>query len=265
MTKNILTIFSDFHVVCEVYNLVEKTYFDGSIKFKKSSFDNIKGLARFNRHNGSSSSEQLDSYLKKRVKERRGKIVDLALNNNSWQYFITLTFDKKQLGGEYTHDKAIKSLSNWINLQRHQNPGMKYLLVAEFHKNSGHLHFHGLVSNVVNWKLEPKCYPNTNRKIIISGKQIYNLINYKLGFVEVSEIESQDKVSNYISKYVTKELVTLKNKKVFWYSRNLDKPTKSYSYIEGNLKDYLKDENLNYYGEFSTDNRTIEIATCKAT
>lgn len=40
-----------------------------------------------------------------------------------------------------------------------------------------------------------------------NGLQIYNLTNYKLGFTTISEIQDQEKVSNYISKYATKVLV----------------------------------------------------------
>ena len=92
--------------------------------------------------------------------------------------------------------------------------------------------------------------------------QIYNLTNYKLGFTTISEIQDQEKVSNYISKYATKELITIKHKKRYWYSRNLEKPKIEYDYLWEalTLEEYLKDEKLSYYNKFDKIDCSIEVA-----
>ena len=239
------------------YNTREKIYTNGLRKLKRNSFDTFVGRPTNNIHNGTSTSEELDNYTKKHLKEKKEKILDLALNNNHWEYFVTLTFDDKHLGGEYSHEKALEALRKWIDNQKHQNKNMSYLLVSEFHKK-GKLHFHGIFANVSKWKLEKARYPKSNRLIIKNGKQIYNLTNYDLGYTTVSEVEDQERVSCYISKYITKELMNLKFKKAFWYSRDLEKPKLNYHYYEQTLKE-LYTNNVEYNETFSRIDSSVEL------
>lgn len=249
----------------ELYNTKEKVYSSGFTKLKRNSFDTIKGKSKDNSHNGKSTDEQLQKYLKKRVKERKEKIIDIAFCNN-WLYFITLTFDtknKEYFPNGYSHETAIELLKKWINNQHHKNKNMRYILVSEFHKESGNLHFHGLFNNV-NWSFSSAINPHTGKEIIQNGCKVYNLNDYKYGFTTISEIKDTRKVSIYLSKYITKDLISLKNKKVFWYSRNLNRPKIYYRYLPMQLKDYLKD-NIDYYNIFEKDNCKIEIAEIKNT
>lgn len=121
------------------------------------------------------------------------------------------------------------------------------------------MHFHGLIANVPKWQFIEARKPN-GRLIKINGLQIYNLKNYKLGFTTISKIQNQEKVSNYISKYATKELITLKNKKRYWYSRNLEKPIETLTYLHDKLQTYIQDENISYYDEFNRTDSSIEVA-----
>lgn len=243
--------------VVACYNTREKIYKNGLRKLQRNSFDTFVGKPTNNLHNGTSTSEECETYAKKHLKEKKEKILDLALNNDHWEYFVTLTFSDEELGGEYSHDKALKYLRRFIDNQQHQNKDMSYLMVAEFHK-SGRLHFHGLFANVPKWNLIPARYPKSNRLIKKNGKQIYNLTNYKLGYTTVSEVESQERVSNYISKYINKELMNLKFKKAFWYSRDLEKPKLDYHYYEQSLKE-LYTNNVEYNEQFNRIDSTIEL------
>ena len=202
--------------------------------------------------------EKKEQLNKEYLKFTKTQILDLALNNqDKWEYFLTLTFSDSELGG-YSHDKAINKLCNWLIVQRRNNPNMFYLIVPEFHK-SGRLHFHGLVGNVPKWQLEIATN-NEGKRIRVNGKQIYNLKNYKLGFSTISYIQDKQKVSNYISKYVTKELIDLKYKKRYWYSRNINYPNTYYTYFDGNIMDLEKHYNLLFYKDIKKDNCTISIA-----
>lgn len=245
------------HLTVALYNTKITTFSNGVVKYKKNSFSNFKGFTVFNQHTGTSTEEELDYKTQKYLKKVKENIINLAFNYSKWEYFITLTFDFRDRG-EYSHDKAIELLKLWINNQKHQNKNMIYLLVPEFHK-SGRLHFHGLIANVPKWKMTEARYPS-GRRVIINGLQVYNLDNYKLGYTTISKIQDQEKVSNYISKYATKELITLKNKKRYWYSRNLEKPKTDYHYISGNLEDYLKNENVTYAEEFVRADCNIQVA-----
>ena len=251
------TLRNNQYGVLALYNTSKKIYSTGLVKLKKTSFGTIKGRVGKNTKNGNSTLEDLFKYHEKHLKEKKEKIMDLALNNNHWEYFVTLTFDDKEFKNGYSHEEALKLLRKFIDNQQHQNKGMSYLMVSEFHK-SGRLHFHGLFANVPKWKLKEARYPKSNRLIKENGKQIYNLTNYKLGYTTVSEVESQEKVSNYISKYISKELMNLKFKKSFWYSRDLEKPKMDYEYNVLDLKEKYT-ENVRYSNDFIRNDSKIEV------
>lgn len=260
-TFNDTLIVTNNNSVYEIFNLKSKRYPNNLLKLKKCSFDTIKGLSKNNIHNGNSTEEQLKKYLKKRVKDRKEQIIDLALCNN-WKYFVTLTFDSKNIEyfpNGYSHDRAIELLRKWIDNQKHKNNNMRYILVSEFHKESGNLHFHGLFNNV-SWTLKESVNPHNGKLITKNGCQIFNLCDYSLGFTTISEIKDSRKVSYYLSKYITKDLISLKNKKVFWHSRNLDKPTLNYSYIDSSLETYISNKDCLFYKNYIKENSNIEIA-----
>lgn len=240
------------------YNLTLKKYSDNLVKAKKVSFACIKGFYKDNQHNGSMTDEELEEKSRKYLKQVKTNIIDLAYNNkDKFEYFITLTFSDQEIG-EYSHDRAVELLVKWINNQKHQNKNMSYILVPEFHK-SGRLHFHGLVGNVPKWKLKKAINAKTGKSMKVNNTQIYNLDNYKLGFTTISKIKDKEKVTNYISKYATKELITLKSKKRYWYSRDLKKPKIELDYIDTSLFKYFNDKDIKYSDVFKTDNRDIEL------
>ncbi len=244
------------HLNVALYNTKIITYSDNFVKCKRTSFTSFKGFTNFNQHNGTYSADELEESSRKYLKKVKSNIIDLAYNNkDKFDYFITLTFNIK----DYTHDKAINLLKKWIDNQKHQNSNMYYILVPEFHKISGHLHFHGLVGNVPKWKFQKAYNAKTGKPMLINNTQIYNLVNYKLGFTTISKIKSKEKVTNYISKYATKELITLKSKKRYWYSRNLVKPSVYLDYIDCSLSDYFNNQQIVYNEVFSSDNRDIEL------
>lgn len=135
--------------------------------------------------------------------------------SNEWEWFITLTFDPKKVD-RYDYDAVVKKLKNWLIMCRRDCPDMKYILVPELHKD-GAFHFHGLIANCdalqfVNSGVKDK-----------SGKSIYNIGKYKLGWTTATRVESTEKVSKYISKYITKELCAATfGRKRYWKSRNLN-------------------------------------------
>lgn len=250
---------SDFGVVAN-YNTIIKSYSDGTKKMVYSSYDKIKGTQKkSNSGVGNSSEEELERYKLINLSRVKQKIVDLAYENGCikpWQYFVTLTFDKDVVGDRCDYDNVCKHLIKWLNNQKHQNKDLEYLFVCEVHKKGGY-HFHGIVKGVTNWKLEKSVSPHTKKPIVINGTQIYNLTNYKLGFTTVSEIKNQEAVTVYISKYITKELLDIKNKKHYWSSKSLKLPT--YEYYSSNLeeiKDYLKDKDIKYEKINEEDNFT---------
>jgi len=245
-----------------IYNAKVKLFEDGSKNAIHYSYNIEKGrLQQRSIHDGSSTKEELEMYAKRRLKACKSNIIDLALNNSSkFDYFITLTFSDCELPNKvYSHEGAMTELTKWLNNQKHQNKDMCYIIVPEFHK-SGRLHFHGLVGNVPKWRFQEAINAKTGKLLKENGLQIYNLLNYNLGYTTISIIQDKEKVANYIAKYATKELITLKFKKRYWYSRNLKLPIIDYLFLFDG--DKLVDEWL-FSKDFIKFFKTIEKENSK--
>lgn len=202
-------------------------------------------------------------YVNRKSSTRRSKttVTDYALCNDFSQ-FITLTFDQK-LHNSFDYDHCKKLVSKWINNQRRHSPHLTYILVAEKHK-SGAIHFHMIVNNF-NGELTEARNAKTRRKIRKNGKQIYNLNGWNYGFSTLSEIEDKTATARYLQKYLTKDFIEAFNKKRFWTSRGLIKPTKQYN-IEFDLENYpplfrtlYKTENYYLYTLLYGDDRLEEL------
>ena len=145
------------------------------------------------------------------------KIYNYAFSNDwSKGLFFTITFDPEQVDS-FDYDKCYKRLHQFLKNIKDQNPDFKYIFVPEFHK-SGRIHFHGIGVNCDKLKLE-------DSGIKKNGKKIYNICSktFKYGFTTVSKIADTQKVSSYITKYITKEMITAtKGKHRYLCSRNLD-------------------------------------------
>ena len=182
------------------------------------------------------NAEEQD-YLQKSINRTKTKISDYVLCNN-FSHFATFTFDPsnpKVNGEENRHDfKKMSSLfKKWLNTEqvnhfRRHGHKFKYLIVPERHKN-GAWHFHALLENYKNET--ENFYTRKNNYITVSelkskkkDKNRKFIVRYKLGRSEIAPIKDKTKMSSYIKKYITKELIQDKNAKRYWSSRNLKQP-----------------------------------------
>lgn len=241
------------HTILKRYNTVIKTYADGSQKIKSSSYSCFKGHSRKNSSSGKLSDNEFLRHKYTNLYNTKSKLIDLVYHNSlisNWEYFVTLTFDPKEVDS-LDYQEVSTALAKWTDNMKHQNPGMAYILVPELHK-SGRIHWHGVFKNVPNWKLEAARSANTNRLIYKNGSQIFNLTNYKYGHTTVSKIKNQEAVSVYCSKYMTKDMIDLAYKKRYWSSRNLERPTKEYAlFDEETLQFYIEKGEITYQNEKS--------------
>ena len=241
------------------YNVKFKNFTDGTKIIKKSSYTNFLGHCGDNHHNGSYNEEQLELSKQRNLRRMKELVYDIAYENGCiqpWEYFGTITFDDNKVNA-LDYDKAKEKLKNWLDTMRRKSSDMRYLIIAELHK-SGRIHFHGLFSNV-NWQLTEAINPHTNKPIVKNGSKIYNIKDFNLGFTTVSKIKDMDAVTFYITKYITKELLDIKNKKHYWASRNLKKPSKQYFNC---LNDELFFEYLNK-NNFNIDRYNSKV-TCES-
>lgn len=176
--------------------------------------------------------------------------------SNDWEYFLTLTFNP-ELVDSFDYDEVTKKLSQWLNnLKKRYAPELKYILVPELHK-SGRFHFHGLLANIGNIKLDDSGHRDESNNII------YNLGNYKLGYSTVTKINDVRRVSSYISKYITKDLCTLtKGKRRYWSSKNLDLPNETtYVLTPEEITSMINSFNNRIVYEKSVTNDIIDLTT----
>ena len=173
--------------------------------------------------------------IKRSQNRSKNKIYALA-RANTWEWFVTFTFDGK-LVRRSSYTDVTKKLKNWIDyIRKVSAPKLKYILVPELHKDGLSYHFHGLFSNIGELNIVKSGHKDK------TGNDIYNVLDYYLGFSTATKVKSSEKVSAYITKYITKELtsVTL-DKKRYWASRNLDLPERIDYYLDENELNDLYD------------------------
>ena len=114
--------------------------------------------------------------------------------SNKWDWFITLTFDRKKVDAS-DYDLVVQRLNDFLwNIKQRKCPDMKYIIVPELHKDKEHYHFHGLLANVDNltfkaWKIDRK-----------KNQIIYNITDWSYGFTTATKVLDTGRVSSYITK-----------------------------------------------------------------
>lgn len=179
--------------------------------------------------------ENRDALNQARSIRRSIQNIYMLTRANDWNYFSTFTFSDRDYRYDYVTCK--QKFSKWMNNFRNRHAGIDYLAVPEQHKD-GAWHFHCLIKGDLSSKLVKGVH--TNR---------YILPHYKLGINEFEIVRDRYRVANYITKYITKDLLSkVENKQRYIYSAGLKRPiitehqiTDSYSlfqFIDGNFPEY---------------------------
>lgn len=186
----------------------------------------------------------------------KSKIFELALCND-WQWFLTLTlapgkFDRKSLNNYKT------KLSTWIkNYNRLHDTNIKYLLIPENHKD-GSWHMHGLMMGLPIEHLhefrEDEKLPKKMLIEIAHGHKLYNWPAYAktFGYISISKIVNAESVSKYITKYITKDLLSTRiglNEHLYYCSQGLNRAEIIY---HGKLIKNLDEDFFNDYVKLKT-------------
>lgn len=173
-----------------------------------------------------------DKAQEKRTRQQsyaiRRRIKGYAFSNN-FRWFVTLTFNPEKVDS-FDYGTAKAALLKWCRRMRDKHGQFSYLIIPELHK-SGAIHFHGLLGDIPARFVEA-VNQKTGKLIIRHGRQVYNLAEWEYGFSDCEEIESPEKAASYITKYVTKDLLTdekMYNKKRYFNSQGLEKPVVAFS------------------------------------
>lgn len=152
-----------------------------------------------------------DEKLSNNITRAKTKIFELAFCNK-WDYFITLTIDPRKYNREDLQ-KYYKDLSQFIrDCRKKYKCDIEYLLIPELHKDNKSWHLHGLVKGIPLSKLKQfevgdKMSKGISEKVK-NEEEVYNWLEYqnKFGFCDLEPIKSEEAVSKYITKYITKDL-----------------------------------------------------------
>lgn len=151
-----------------------------------------------------------------RSKRRALKRVNDLILCNDFDWFLTLTFDKEIIDRENYTD-CCRVLGTWLR-NRVNRHGLRYVGVAEFHKDGKALHFHllcsggglGLVDSGTV-KLPSGGKPvklTTARRKGYTREQcltVYNVSSWKWGFsTAIHTYGERLAVARYVGKYITK-------------------------------------------------------------
>lgn len=132
--------------------------------------------------------------LDNNISRARSKIQEYALCND-FDFFVTLTIDPKKYD-RYDLKKYYKDLSQFLsNYGKNHKSKIKYILIPELHKD-GAWHMHGLITGVLD------------KHLVVNENGYLDWVQYskKFGYMSLDRVRDKNKVSSYITKYVTKEL-----------------------------------------------------------
>lgn len=177
--------------------------------------------------------------LRVSVSRTKNTIYNIA-RSEKWEWFITLTFDRKKTDAK-DYDAVTGRLQVFLNnLQKRSCPGLKYLIVPEFHGDGEHYHFHGLLSCCGGLKFR---YSGHDTK---DGEPVFNITNWTWGFTTATRVTDTRRASSYVTKYITKESqVSLKGRHRYYCSRNITRVGPEFYTVDE--KDFLE----TYAGEIA--------------
>lgn len=193
------------------YNHVVRLYSDGTEQhiIHSCKYNTLKSNDDFLIIHDGSKVELKESENQIRAKKR---VFDYC-RNNTFKWFLTLTLDPKKVNS-FDYGSCVDALKRFRKyLSSH---GIQYIFVPEKHE-SGAFHFHGLIDSDL---------PMVDSGHKIFNKTIFNIDSkiYNLGFTTCSLISDNKRVSTYVSKYISKQLVVPKGYKRYWVSHGLKLP-----------------------------------------
>jgi hypothetical protein len=156
------------------------------------------------------------------IRRTRRTLHDLV-KCNDFDLFVTFTFNPKKID-RYDLVGVTAKMQGWLRRQYARNNNFQYLIVPEKHKD-GAIHFHALMKDY------PFVLKRTN--VIQDNRRVYNIPMFKFGFTNATYLprDDREKVGNYIAKYISKDMITMPNRRRYWASRNLKKPITRYNSI----------------------------------
>lgn len=173
-----------------------------------------------------SRTGELSASTRERSLRRTKTAVSDLVKCNEFDLFGTFTFNRLRVD-RYDHERCKSVLTKWLENQQRIHGKFNYIIIPELHKD-GAIHFHGVMGGF-SGKMADSGHKDPK------GRKIYNLTGYKWGFTNFSRISSKTATANYIQKYITKEMIITANKRRYWTSKGLKRPSIKYNVDEQTL------------------------------
>ncbi|WP_313342961.1 hypothetical protein [Sedimentibacter sp.] len=203
---------------CNVYYYPNKAQNPYKIVFHKQRFISPEEQLKFIENEETEKKESLfelteGEKLLNNIARVKSKVRDYAFCND-WDYFVTLTFSKFKID-RYDLKEVKKRMGKFFNnYKNRKNPDFCYLLIPEFHKD-GAIHFHGLIKGLRNEDLKlfslDDVIPVYIQSQLRKGLPVFDWVDFhsSFGYTTIEPIRNADAASNYICKYITKDLISL--------------------------------------------------------
>ena len=202
----------DDAVRCDDYGVIHDRFFYNGDCMENpftGEYEMIKDLDEMERREAES--------IRCSLSRTKSKVMQLCRGEN-WEWFLTFTFSPEKVD-RYNYEDTSSRLTDWLSGQRKKHTGdgldLKYMVVPEKHKD-GAWHFHGIFTGVKPSLFGLKQFP---------GHDDFRVQSWRSGFSAATRVKDELAVSNYIMKYITKDMVSVTpGKKRYWCSRNLSLP-----------------------------------------
>ena len=206
---------------------------DGSLKCKYINDQNFSVYRPSNLEGNLEAKHGLNdghlSYSMNAAFQSANRVRDLILANPEFQYFGTMTFDKKKVKSRKDAVELHRALKRFF-----QYLGIKFILIPERHKD-GSIHFHGVFDSSIEPFLVLFVIGESRMsafmvEAIKNGRVLYNFPKYqeRFGFCDFELIQNKQAISNYVSKYIIKGFLEPQNRIFshrFFASKGLNRPS----------------------------------------
>lgn len=230
--------------VTEYNNETQVTYYSYGIN-KESDDVNDKTVKQRSKSSKQSAedSKQDTNFIDKTIENRKRStrrskqsIYEIA-RANEWEWFATFTFAEDRYDYKLCKDRLRKFFNHF---KERKCDNFEYLCVPEKHKD-GAYHFHALIKGDIDSHLQNKGWNELK----------YVMPCFKLGIHEFERVKDTNRVAMYISKYISKDLLSdIGNARRYFYSKGLKKPIIKEYYVKENLFEFLEnnfcDKNVVY-------------------
>lgn len=177
-----------------------------------------------------------DSYNRLRSFQRsKDSVYKLALCNE-WDYFCTFTFDSANF--RYDYDICIKRFRKFMNnFKNRYCDDLLYLFIVEPHKD-GAYHLHGLIKSK---KIKDYLFHKIGERSFA-----FFLKNYNFGLSDLEIVEDPARISNYITKYIGKEMFSRFGCNRYFCSRGLKHPEVDTYLVDQDFMKFIDDNFSDY-------------------